>query len=227
MSAAWRTSVSSQKRLTTTRCSSLPFRFYLAHLRANRRIAAAPIRAIEREKSRRIRQHLRAVRRVLCIGYRKATTRPSRESRFLERDVMAMRGSYRVKLEAIGFAPWSDPDELAAFESVNANLQLDEDTAAFARRYPILENVKRWSRCMHQRMLFLRTCVRRKELSLIRLTLCLASVATHTSSLHPHGSLARQDEELKTADCGGKGTRTPGSPKRGMIARAIGRQSAK
>ena len=26
-------------------------RFYLAHLRANRRIAAAPIRAIEREKA--------------------------------------------------------------------------------------------------------------------------------------------------------------------------------
>ena len=119
-------------------------RFYLAHLRANRRIAAAPIRAIEREKSRRIRQHLRAVRRVLCIGYRKATTRTRRESRFLERDVMTMPGSYRVKLEAIGFAPWSDPDELAAFESVNANLQLDEDTAAFARRYPILENVKRF-----------------------------------------------------------------------------------
>jgi hypothetical protein len=57
---------------------------------------------------------------------------------------MIMRGSYRVKLEAIGFAPWSDPDELAAFESLNANLQLDEDTTAFARRYPILENVKRF-----------------------------------------------------------------------------------
>jgi hypothetical protein len=119
-------------------------RFYLARLRASRRTPAAPIRAIEREQSRRFRKHLRAVRRVLGIGYIKATTRPRRKSRFLERDVMAMPGSYRVKLEAIGFDPWSDPDELAAFESLNANLELDEEVAAFARRYPILENVRRF-----------------------------------------------------------------------------------
>ena len=54
-----------------------------------------------------------------------------------------MPGSYRVKLEAIGFDPWSDPDEFADFESLNANLKLDLDTAAFGRRYPILENVRR------------------------------------------------------------------------------------
>jgi hypothetical protein len=40
--------------------------------------------------------------------------------------------------------PWSDPDELADFERLNPNLELDDDTAAFARRYPILENVKRF-----------------------------------------------------------------------------------
>jgi hypothetical protein len=55
-----------------------------------------------------------------------------------------MPGSYRARLEAIDFNPWSDPDDRAAFESLNANLELDEGTAAFARRYPILENVKRF-----------------------------------------------------------------------------------
>jgi hypothetical protein len=76
-------------------------RFYLARLRANRRIAAAPIRAIEREQSRPARQHLRAVRRVLCIGYLKATTRSRRKSRgVVAGDVMMMPGSYRAKLES-------------------------------------------------------------------------------------------------------------------------------
>jgi hypothetical protein len=118
-------------------------RFYVARLRANRPTPAAPIRAIERAQSSRFCSHLRAVRRVLCIGYFHAGTRSRRKSRFLELDVMTMPGSYRSKLEAIGFDPWSDPDEFADFESLNANLKLDLDTAAFGRRYPILENVRR------------------------------------------------------------------------------------
>lgn len=81
------------------------------------------------------------------FSYRKASTLARKKHKPLggvAGDVMMMLGSYRAKLEAIGFNPWSDPDERAAFESLNADLELDEDTAAFARRYPILENVKRF-----------------------------------------------------------------------------------
>jgi hypothetical protein len=122
-------------------------RFYVARLRANRPTAAAPIRAIERAQSSRFCRHLRAVRRVLCIGYFHAETRLRRARRktaLLELDVMTMPASYRSKLEAIGFDPWSDPDELADFERLNPHLGLDDDTAAFGRHYPILENVRRF-----------------------------------------------------------------------------------
>jgi hypothetical protein len=122
-------------------------RFYLALLRVNRHTPAAPIRAIETKQTRRSGQHLKAIRRLLGIGYFKASTLAHLKHKphgLVAGDVMIMPGSYRAKLEAIGFAPWSDPDELAAFESLNANLELDEDTATFARCYPILENVRRF-----------------------------------------------------------------------------------
>jgi hypothetical protein len=122
-------------------------RFNIVRLRVNRRTAAAPIRAIEREKSRRSGQHLKAIRRLLGIGYFKASTlaRTKHKPRgVVAGDVMIMPGSYRAKLKAIDFNPWSDPTERAAFESLNANLELDEDTAAFAHGWPILENVKRF-----------------------------------------------------------------------------------
>jgi hypothetical protein len=122
-------------------------RFCPAHLRANRHTPAAPIRAIETKKTRGFGQHLKAIRRLLGISYIKASTlarRKHKPARFVAGDVMAMPRSYRAKLEAIGFNPWSDPDELADFERLNPNLELDDDTAAFARRYPILENVKRF-----------------------------------------------------------------------------------
>jgi len=93
-------------------------RFYIARLRANRRTAAAPIRAIEREKNRRFRKHLSAVRRVPCIGYFKAETRSRRKARFMDRDCMTLPGSYRAKLESLGFDPWAEKAELAAFESL-------------------------------------------------------------------------------------------------------------
>jgi endonuclease/exonuclease/phosphatase family metal-dependent hydrolase len=82
-------------------------RFYIAHLRVNRRTPAAPIRAIEREKSRRSGQHLKAVRRLLGISYRKASTlaRKKHKPWVVAGDVMMMPGSYRAKLEALGFAP--------------------------------------------------------------------------------------------------------------------------
>jgi hypothetical protein len=121
-------------------------RFYLARLRANKHTPAAPIRAIETKKTRGFGQHLKAIRRLLGISYIKASTlaRRKHKPRFVAGDVMAMPGSYRAKCQAIGFNPWSDPDELADFESLNANLELDEDTAAFAHRRPILENVRRF-----------------------------------------------------------------------------------
>jgi hypothetical protein len=121
-------------------------RFYIARLRVNRRTAAAPIPAIETKKARRFGQHLRAIRRLLRISYRKASTlaRKKHKPWVVAGDVMMMPGSYRAKLEAIGFAPWSNPDELADFERLNPHLELDDDTAAFARGYPILENVKRF-----------------------------------------------------------------------------------
>jgi hypothetical protein len=121
-------------------------RFYIARLLANRRIPAAPIRAIETKQTARERQHLKAIRRLLGISYFKASTlaRVKHKPPVVAGDVMIMPGSYRAKLEAIGFDPWSDPDELADFERLNANLELDEKTAAFARRYPILENVRRF-----------------------------------------------------------------------------------
>jgi hypothetical protein len=121
-------------------------RFYTSRLMANRRTAAAPIRAIETKKTGGFGQHLKAVRRLLGISYIKASTLARRKHKpwFVAGDVMAMPGSYRAKLEAIGFNPWSDPDEFADFKRLNPNLELDDDTAAFARRYPILENVKRF-----------------------------------------------------------------------------------
>jgi hypothetical protein len=121
-------------------------RFYIVRLLANRRTAAAPIRAIETKKTRGFAQHLKAIRRLLGISYIKASTlaRKKHKPGVVAGDVMAMPGSYRAKLKAIGFAPWSDPDELADFQRLNPNLELDDDTAAFARRYPILENVKRF-----------------------------------------------------------------------------------
>ena len=122
-------------------------RFYLALLRVNKHTPAAPIRAIETKQTRRERQHLTAVRRLLGIGYFKASTLARLKHKPLggvAGDVMIMPGSYRAKLEAIGFNPWSDPDELAAFESLNANLELNDDTTAFARGWPILANVRRF-----------------------------------------------------------------------------------
>ena len=121
-------------------------RFYTSRLMANRRTAAAPIRAIETKKTGGFGQHLKAVRRLLGISYIKASTlaRKKHKPWIVAGDVMMMPGSYRAKLEAIGFNPWSDPDEFADFKRLNPNLELDDDTAAFARRYPILENVKRF-----------------------------------------------------------------------------------
>jgi hypothetical protein len=112
-------------------------RFYLARLRTNRHTLAAPIRAIETKKTARFREHLKAIRRLLGIDYIKASTLARKQPKpraGVASDVMAMSGSYRAKCQAIGFNPWSDPDELAAFESLNANLELDEDTTAFGRR---------------------------------------------------------------------------------------------
>jgi hypothetical protein len=119
-------------------------RFYLALLRVKRHTAANPIRAIEREQTRRSGQHLEAIRRLLGIGYFNAARLKHKPHGVVAGDVMMLPGSYRAKLEAIGFAPWSDPDELAAFESLNANLEVDEEVAAFAQRYPILKNVRRF-----------------------------------------------------------------------------------
>jgi len=122
-------------------------RFYLALLRVNKHTPAAPIRAIETKQTRRSGQHLKAVRRLLGIGYFKASTLARLKHKPLgvvAGDVMIMPGSYRAKLEAIDFNPWSDPDELADFERLNPNLELDDDTAAFAWHYPILENVRRF-----------------------------------------------------------------------------------
>jgi hypothetical protein len=122
-------------------------RFYIARLRVNRRTPAAPIRAIETKQTRRFGGHLKAIRRLLGISYRKASTLPPKKYKPLggvAGDVMAMPGSYRARLEAIGFNPWSDPLSRTAFESLNANLELDERTAAFAHGWPILENVKRF-----------------------------------------------------------------------------------
>jgi hypothetical protein len=122
-------------------------RFYIARLRVNRRTAAAPIRAIETKQTRRERQHLKAIRRLLGIGYIKASTLARTKHKPLggvAGDVMIMPGSYRAKLKAIGFHPWSDPDELADFERLNPHLELDDDTTAFAHHWPILENVRRF-----------------------------------------------------------------------------------
>jgi hypothetical protein len=118
-------------------------RHYIARLRVNRHTPAAPLRAIETKMTRRERQHLKAVRRLLGIGYFNAA-RLKHKPWFVAGDVMMLPGSYRSRLEAIGFAPWSDPDELADFERLNPNLELDDEVAAFARRYPILENVRRF-----------------------------------------------------------------------------------
>jgi hypothetical protein len=121
-------------------------RLYLALLRVNRHTPASPIRAIETKMTKRFGQHLKAIRRLLGIGYFKASmvAHLKHKPQVVTGDVMIMPGSYRAKLEAIGFNPWSDPDELAHFQSLNANLQLDEEVAAFAQRYPILENVRRF-----------------------------------------------------------------------------------
>jgi hypothetical protein len=121
-------------------------RFYLARLRANRRTAAVPVHAIENKTASRFRQHLKAIRRLLGVGYINASTLAHLKHKPLvvTGDVMIMPGSYSAKLKAIGFDPWSDPDELAAFESLNANLELDEEVAAFAQHWPILENVRRF-----------------------------------------------------------------------------------
>ena len=118
-------------------------RHYIARLRVNRHTPAAPLRAIETKMTRRERQHLKAVRRLLGIGYFNAA-RLKHKPWFVAGDVMMLPGSYRSRLEAIGFAPWSDPDELADFERLNPHLELDDEVAAVARRYPILENVRRF-----------------------------------------------------------------------------------
>jgi hypothetical protein len=94
-------------------------RFYLALLRVNMHTPAAPIRAIETKQTRRFGQHLKAVRRLLGIGYFNAA-RLKHKPQVVTGDVMMMPGSYRAKLEAIGFDPWSDPDELADFETQSA-----------------------------------------------------------------------------------------------------------
>jgi hypothetical protein len=128
---------------TTTRCLSLGF---ASTSSVYWQTAAAPIRAIETKKTRRFGQHLKAIRRLLEISYIKASTLAliKHKPRVVAGDVMIMPGSYGAKLEAIGFNPWSDSAELADFESLNANLELDVDTAAFAHRWPILENVRRF-----------------------------------------------------------------------------------
>jgi len=118
-------------------------RHYIASLRVNRWTVAAPIRAIEQEQTRGFGQHLKAIRRLLGISYRKASTL-HKPLWGVAGDVMIMPGSYRAKLKAIGFDPWSDPGELADFERLNPHLELDDEVAAVARRYPILENVRRF-----------------------------------------------------------------------------------
>jgi hypothetical protein len=121
-------------------------RFYIARLRVNRRTPAAPIRDIETKKTGGFGQHLKAVRRLLGISYIKASTLAHLKHKLqvVTGDVMMLPGSYRAKLKAIGFDPWSDPDELADFESLNPHLQLDDEVAAFAQHWPILKNVRRF-----------------------------------------------------------------------------------
>lgn len=110
-------------------------RFYLSHLRTNRAVAAVPIRAREKSRSRHFRKHLKAVRRVLGICYIKADLP-------YQKDAMLLSRGYRLRLQEIGLDFWHDADEVRQFEWLNDHLVIDDDVEYFSKRHQILFNVK-------------------------------------------------------------------------------------
>ena len=110
-------------------------RFYLSHLRTNRAVAAVPIRAREKSRSKHFRKHLKAARRVLGVRYIKADLP-------YQKDAMRLSRGYHLRLEEIGLDSWHDADWVRLFEGLNAYLVIDEDVEYFSKRHQILSNVK-------------------------------------------------------------------------------------